>query len=207
MRPNWSAGAGLGNPRRGGRSRLARLLDVILAIAILALLAVVSARLERFSEVNTIGMARVGDGDSLQLGGERVRLRGIDAPELSQSCRKQGQDYACGRLSRDALRRLTDGKQLSCAGWERDRYGRLLATCTAGGVELNAAQVSAGWAVAYGGYVAEEAAARDAGIGLWAGDFERPADWRVVHGDAGERRHDFVGTALNWLRQLFGFGA
>jgi endonuclease YncB( thermonuclease family) len=180
-----------------------RIMDVVLAIAILAMLALVATRLERFSTVNPIGTAKVGDGDSLELAGERIRLRGIDAPELFQTCRKAGADYPCGRQARDSLKRLAGGGAISCEGWERDRYGRLLATCTAGGRELNREQVAAGWAVAYGGYGSEEAEARAARLGIWAGDFERPADWRVSHGEMSESPHDFLGAVGNWLRQLF----
>jgi len=203
MRPNWSAGAASRTPRSRRRSGLFRLFDVLLAIAILAFLVLVSTRLERFNTVTSTGVARIGDGDSLQLKGERMRLRGIDAPELSQSCRREGAAYPCGRQSRDALRRLAESGPISCEGWERDRYGRLLVTCRSGDVDLNAAQVSAGWAVAYGGYAAEEAAARRARLGLWAGEFERPSAWRVTHGNAAEMPHDWLGTLRNWLRALF----
>lgn len=188
MRPNWSAGVAPRRPRSGRRSGLFRLFDVLLAVAILVALGVVSTRLERFNTIASTGIARIGDGDSLQLAGERMRLRGIDAPELSQSCTRDGQPYPCGRQSRDALRQLAGSGPVSCEGWERDRYGRLLVVCRAGGVDLNAAQVSAGWAVAYGGYASEEAQARRARLGLWAGDFERPANWRSTHGDTAKCR-------------------
>jgi endonuclease YncB( thermonuclease family) len=178
-------------------------MDVVLAIAILGMLALVAARFEKLSTINPLGVARVGDGDSLQLAGERIRLRGIDAPELNQTCRRGAVDYSCGRQAMAALRRLTEGRQVSCQGWERDRYGRLLATCTVGGVELNRRQVADGWAVAYGGYGAEEADARAAKLGIWAGDFERPSEWRVTHGDVLESPHDLFGAVANWLRQLF----
>lgn len=204
MNLDRSAGAGFRQPQKRRASGLRRVVDVLLAFAILALLALVSTRLDRFNAVTSAGVARVADGDSLSLGGERIRLWGIDAPELSQTCRRQGQDYPCGRLARDALRRLTEGRQISCEGWQRDRYQRLLADCSASGVDLSASQVAAGWAVAYGGYLLEEARARNAGLGLWQGEFERPSDWRALHGDIVESEHDWLGTVGNWLRQLFG---
>lgn len=178
-------------------------MDIVLAVAILALLALVAARFEKFSTINPLGVARVGDGDSLQLAGERIRLRGIDAPEFNQSCRRGGSDYPCGRQAANALKQLTEGRQVSCQGWERDRYGRLLATCTAGGIELNRRLVADGWAVAYGGYGAEEAQARAARLGIWAGEFDRPSEWRVMHGELIESPHDLFGAVANWLRQLF----
>ena len=48
------------------------------------------------------GPARVVDGDSLEIAALRVRLYGIDAPELSQHCASgDGRDYPCGRDARD----------------------------------------------------------------------------------------------------------
>src|SRR5690349_7808869 len=42
------------------------------------------------------GIARVIDGDTLELAGERIRLWGIDAPERSQTCRLTAQALRCG---------------------------------------------------------------------------------------------------------------
>lgn len=184
---------------RGWRWRIA---DLLIAIAILALLAVVSSRLERLATVNPMGSARIADGDTLELAGQRIRLRGIDAPELRQTCRRAGADYACGRVARDALRALVAGRDVSCTGWERDRYRRLLAVCSAGATDLNGALVAEGWAVSYGDYAEEEAAARAGRRGLWAGEFERPQDWRISHGALTESPHDLLGAVINWLRQL-----
>jgi len=150
------------------------------------------------------GTVRVADGDSLVLAGERIRLQGIDAPELAQSCTRAGADYPCGREARAALARLVAGHAVACESRRRDRYERLLATCTAAGVELNRAMVEAGWAVSYGDYRAAEAAARQAGRGLWAGPFERPQDWRRDHGGFAEESHDWLSPLLGWLRRLFG---
>ena len=36
------------------------------------------------------GPARVIDGDTIEITGERICLHGIDAPESGQSCRRQG---------------------------------------------------------------------------------------------------------------------
>lgn len=101
---------------------------------------------------------------------------------------------------------LVGGQAVACQGRGRDRYGRLLAVCTAGGRDLNAAMVSAGWAVAYGAYDAEEFRARAAGAGAWAGGFDRPADWRGTHGGRAESPHDMLrrllalATSLLWAQ-------
>ena len=50
------------------------------------------------------GFARAVDGDTLEVGGARVRLHGVDAPESAQECTDaRGRAYACGRA---AARRL-----------------------------------------------------------------------------------------------------
>jgi len=187
------------------RSRFRKFLDYALALAILALLALVSSRLDRVETRQATGAAVVNDGDSLTLGAERVRLRGIDAPEYNQTCIRDGADYACGRRSREALTKLIAGRPVVCKGWERDRYGRMLGQCTAGAADLNKSQVAAGWAIAYGDYLDEEGEAREKKLGLWAGDFDRPRDWRESHGDMVESEHDYLGAVLNWLRAIFGF--
>lgn len=187
------------------RSLVRRLLDYALTAAIILLLAIVSTRIDRVETKRLSGEAVVNDGDSITLKGERIRLRGIDAPEYRQTCERGGQTYPCGRQSRDALERLTKAGALECSGWERDRYGRLLAVCTAGGIELNRRQVEQGWAVAYGNYGDVEALAREKKLGLWAGSFERPRDWRVEHGEMAEAEHDLLARIGNWLAAIFGF--
>lgn len=174
-----------------------------MAFAILGLLVVVSSRLDRVETRQAAGTAIVNDGDTLTLDGQKIRLRGIDAPEYNQTCRRDGADYPCGRRSREALGRLIAGRPVICSGWEHDRYGRLLGNCRAGEDDLNEAQVTDGWAVAYGGYADQEELARAKGLGIWAGDFDRPRDWRQSHGHKSDDEHDRFRAVLNWLRAIF----
>lgn len=170
------------------------------------LLAVLVARLDQADQQTQQGIAIVNDGDSITLGGKRIRLLGIDAPEYTQTCQRDGAGYACGRQAREALVQLIGKRPVSCSGTRHDRYGRFLGTCMAGNVDLNRAQVAAGWAVAYGGYESEEAAARTAKAGIWAGTFDRPQDWRRHHGAVPESSHgDLLALIGDWLRQALRF--
>ncbi|MCG8361218.1 MAG: thermonuclease family protein, partial [Kiloniellales bacterium] len=60
------------------------------------------------------GMPRVIDGNTIELDGQRLRLHGIDAPELGQVCELRGKPYDCGEISRAALLDLTAGTPILC---------------------------------------------------------------------------------------------
>ncbi|MER8442851.1 thermonuclease family protein [Mesorhizobium sp. M1066] len=188
------------------RSLWRRLVDYGLAVIILGLLILLAARLDRVETRKTQGVAIINDGDSITLGTERIRMRGIDAPEYTQTCLRNGADYSCGTLARQSLVRLIAGKPVSCTGWQRDRYGRLLGDCTAGGKDLNRAQVEAGWAVAFGDFESEEAVARAGKAGIWAGTFDRPQDWRDSHhGEVVEKKHGTLASIGDAVREIFRF--
>lgn len=137
------------------------------------------------------GLARAVDGDTLVLGGVRIRLAGLDAPELAQDCEVRGEPAPCGRQALDALAGMAR-TPFVCQGSTRDQYDRLLATCSAGGRDVGAAMVRAGRAVAYGAYQAEEAEAHRHNLGVWAGGFQRPSNWRRDHRRDDEHGRDDV---------------
>ena len=151
----------------------------IAALVVLALAAVLAWF--RAEEVVLTGATRIVDGDTLVVAGRRVRLAGMDAPEMDQVCLRAGQDYPCGIVARDALRALLAGREPSCSISGRDRYGRDLGCCSVAGADLGADLVRRGLAVAYGGYAREEREARAALAGLWAGSFTHPDEWRRTH--------------------------
>lgn len=136
-----------------------------------------------------VGKARATDGDSLRMGDKRIRLFGIDAPESAQSCKIEGEPWACGRASRKALERLTRGQVLTCLVRDMDRE-RLVSVCQANGVDVGRQMVRRGWAVAYTrysmDYLPEEIAARRDRLALWRSQFERPAAWRASQRKAWE---------------------
>ena len=182
-----------------------RYAEYALTLMLFLALAAVAARLDRAETVRPQGRAVVNDGDTLTLAGQRIRLRGIDAPEYAQTCTRAGAAYACGRQSRRELEALIADSSVTCEGWEWDRYDRLLAVCRVGGVDLNRRLVEEGWAVAYGDYADAELAARRGGKGLWAGEFERPRVWREKQGGLSEAEHGLVQAIFNWLRQVLGW--
>ena len=128
------------------------------------------------------GSARVIDGDTLAVAGQRIRLDGIDAPETRQTCTRSGRRWACGRASTQAMRRLVGRSPVRCEVSGRDRYGRAIAACYAGGRDLQQQLVRLGLALAYRRYstryVPDEDAARAERRGLWSGSFVEPWRWR-----------------------------
>jgi endonuclease YncB( thermonuclease family) len=128
-----------------------------------------------------VGPARVIDGDSLTVAGMEIRLYGIDAPELAQTCLRAGRPWSCGAEAAAALRAAAAGREVTCRPRDRDRYRRTVAVCLAGGLDLGAAMVKGGLAVSLGAYAADEREARDARRGLWSSSFDRPAAWRAKH--------------------------
>jgi len=119
----------------------------------------------------------------LVVSGKRVRLFGIDAPELAQTCRKDGTPWNCGEQAKENLAELIKGQIVHCDGQGVDQHARLVAVCSAGGVELNETMVAYGWAVAYrefsDAYVPAEARAKASRIGIWASQFQTPSDYRM----------------------------
>lgn len=127
------------------------------------------------------GPVKIIDGDSIFVGAHELRLQGIDAPEGRQMCQRKGRDWPCGRRSANHLKQLVRVKGFACTAKRRDQYDRLLATCRGNAKNINRQMVADGWAVAFGRYKSEERAAKAAKRGIWAGEFQRPRDWRRAH--------------------------
>ena len=150
-------------------------------------------------EIKTIeGIAIVTDGDSIKIQNRKIRLLGIDAPELKQECLKDTIDavnvsYFCGEISKQNLERYIQGEKVICEFTNLDRYGRILGVCrlscffsgndpNCAKFSLNQYMVRSGNAVAYKRYskkyLADEKWAQKNKLGIWAGKFENPEEWR-----------------------------
>lgn len=94
-----------------------------------------------------VGTVTVTDGDTIRCGSLRVRLAAIDAPEI-HGCRL---GRVCvsgdGWASKANLERLIGRRGVTLRPIEYDRYGRLVACVSVGGVDLSNAQFSAGFAI------------------------------------------------------------
>jgi endonuclease YncB( thermonuclease family) len=166
----------------------------ILCLVIILLVMIAAAWIYGISSNTQITLAiktdavKAVDGDSFIAGIEKYRLQGIDAPELKQVCKNAAaQNWRCGYEAQQSLKRLLSKNSLACKAGARDKYGRLLAACSAQNItDIAAAQVSAGYAISdeFNGiksYGEQENAARLSKKGLWQGQFDDPKSWREMH--------------------------
>lgn len=128
-----------------------------------------------------VGTARIIDGDTLSIGPQRIRLFAMDAPETDQRCSRSGAVYDCGSEATQALKAIVASSELRCEH-KGQSYNRVVAICRADGLDIGREMVRQGHAVAmpqYGRiYVADELLARAQRRGMWAGEFEKPEDFR-----------------------------
>lgn len=155
---------------------------------VLAALALIAASLPALAQHAVLtGPARAIDGDTLAVGAVKVRLEGIDAPEQDQTCTSAaGEAWPCGRSATNVLAGLVDGRDVSCQITGYDKYRRELGVCWTAEFAgtLNAHMVRVGLAVAFvrysNQYVPEETEAQTGKLGMWAGAFMRPDEFRAA---------------------------
>lgn len=142
---------------------------------------------DRFAE-SIIGRASVLDGDRIEIHGYRIRLRGIDALESGQLCSDDSATaYRCGRVAAFALDDfLKSARPTTCHKVDWDRYGQMVARCTAGGKDVAEWLVRNGHALDWpkfskGAYAVEQAEARRARAGMWQGEFVERWKYRKQH--------------------------
>jgi endonuclease YncB( thermonuclease family) len=131
------------------------------------------------------GPVRVINADTLDLGGKRIRLHGIDALEAKQVCWDKTARWKCGEQATAALKGLIGTAEIRCAERGVDRIKQIIAVCYLGKINLSAWLVSQGWAIAFrrvsDTYSKQEDAANAAGLGMWQSQFVMPWLWRRNH--------------------------
>lgn len=135
------------------------------------------------------GPLTVVDGDTFRIGSRSIRLHGIDSPERGQRCTGAGRAaWDCGDWVARTVRARYAGRQARCAVLEEDRYGRAVARCEVGGVDVARQMVLEGLAFAYRKYSwdydLEEKQAAVAQRGLHAVDVMEPEAWRARQREA-----------------------
>lgn len=100
-----------------------------------------------------------------------------------QKCsRPGGLSFDCGAAAKRYLDKLLRGSRTVRCSITGKSDGIRSGQCSAGGADIGARLVSQGFAFSDGGlfssYTADEAAAKMSNAGLWAGEPERPDEWR-----------------------------
>ena len=137
------------------------------------------------------GKAITIDGDTIKIKNKKIRLHGIDAPEIKQLCQRTflsififsfQENYKCGEISKKKLEKYVKNNIIKCKVEGKDRYKRILGTCYKNTININSRMVRNGYAVAYKKYskkyVSVEREAKREELGLWKGKFDMPWDWR-----------------------------
>ena len=141
-----------------------------------------------------IGVPKVIDGDTIHIKSYKIRLEGIDAPEMRQKCKKSylqiiflnfQKDYYCGQISKKKLIQKIGNEPVKCILSGKDRYKRYLGKCLKGKINLNRWMVRNGYAIAYRKYsklyILDENYAREEKLGMWKGSFIKPEKWRKLN--------------------------
>ncbi len=154
-----------------GRCRLA----LMLLVALLGAAA---------SSGRSAGADEVIDGDTLVVEGQKMRLFGVEAFELGQTCLdRQGKPWHCGTAAKAALAELVQGEAIACTVIADEPKDGYIARCTGrDDIDLGGYLVRAGLALAdpRAGkvYLADQASAKATAAGAWGGTFSPPWDWR-----------------------------
>jgi micrococcal nuclease len=148
-----------------------RLFRLIFAAGVLLVQAAVWMASRRTARAFMIRSPLAIDGDTLFSDGMKIRIFGIDAPEM---------DQPGGEEAKRKMAEMVKGRRIRVESVETDAYGRTVARVYAGASDLGAAMVAGGYALARcAPYRPAEARARRKSLGLWRnGGIEDPAAWR-----------------------------
>ena len=134
-------------------------------------------------QLKVTGKPHIIDGDTIKILNIKIRLHGIDSPEINQNCKDaDGTLWRCGKDAKQALIDLVYSQVVTCIGSKRDRYKRLIAKCYVNNQNIESFMAKNGWAIAYRkyslDYVGEEKIAKNKKVGIWGGEFIDPSTWR-----------------------------
>lgn len=137
--------------------------------------------------------ASVIDGDSFEIDGTVYNLAGIDAPELGQVCDHDGHLSACGLTAAYELRKQMELESTPIRCRVERGEDAAVAACTVVDSEISVLLLEGGYVVARPDagpqYATAEHSAKEAGLGIWGGEFVPPAEWR--RGKRLPAEHDF----------------
>ncbi|MEC8664726.1 MAG: thermonuclease family protein [Pseudomonadota bacterium] len=111
-----------------------------------------------------VKLERIVDGDTILASGRKIRLWGIDAPEMDESAGKVAKTFL-GSI-------LNNGTELRCKFIEKDKYKRDVMHCTSDGLDIGSMMVQMGMAKDYSRYSGdyyqyEENLAKEKQRGIW----------------------------------------
>lgn len=141
-----------------------------------------------FANEEIVGkVSYIVDGDTIFVNKIKIRLEGIDSPELKQLCKnKDNKDYRCGVSATEFLKSIIENKEVKCFNQGKDVYKRILGICYIDDLNINQEMVKSGNAVAtnYGNvdYIDIEKQAVKSKLGIWQGSFTTPHRWRMKFG-------------------------
>ena len=131
------------------------------------------------------GQISVVDAVLIFINNEKIRLYGIDAPEIKQYCYIEKEAWPCGKQATEYLKNLLKDispPSLYCEISSKDRYGRSIGVCYIEDKNINSNLVESGRALAYQqyskDYINVEKLASKKKIGIWQGEFIEPWNWR-----------------------------
>ena len=152
---------------------------------------------QKIYAIELTGIPKIVDGDTIHIDSHKIRLEGIDAPEMKQKCKKDylkissligfnfQKEYFCGETAKKKLKEKIDKMEVKCISSGKDRYQRYLATCFLKKINLNKWMVRNGFAIVYRryskDYIEDEDYAKENKLGLWSGTFLEPEKWRKAN--------------------------
>jgi len=153
---------------------------------IIFLLLICPTNISLSENIEIKGYADIVDGDTIKIEKTKIRLSGIDAPEIKQLCvDKNLNEWHCGKKSKIALINFINNKTIKCIGHKKDRYKRIIGECYLGKQDIQEWMVKNGWAIAYREYskkyINAENFAKNNNLGIWEGKFLEPYKWRKLN--------------------------